>query len=535
MRFNILTFKSVLMSLVLMLAVPSGAQAALYYVDQKHPAASDRNAGTIEQPWKTIAKANQTLAPGDSVEIKAGTYTSYIAPENSGSSAKPITYRNYGTDTVTITETSYGVYLNGKSYIIVQGIDFFNLDQFLWFQNNASHNTIAYCNFDKARNVDWHGSRIYRDSSYNWIHHSRFSKYGRFTRQDIGSVLDIGDEESKTDMTSHNLIEDSSFFHGGHHVLGVFGRYNVIRNNYFHNEPWSNGYGNRNVYLAGYPENSGWNLIEGNRIAYSSIPPDNWGSPGLALSTKNNIIRRNEFLYNDQSGIALTLSDGYYSDVTFNKIYNNTFLHNGWNMATGRDVRTSAVGFSVYSGSHIIKHNSLKNNIYYDHYQTYGSYRVSLGDQVFEGNWDGDSQGDPRFVNASKTPGDPLDPSVPDMRLRKDSPCLDAGTYLTAVAESGSGNSLKVADSSYFMDGWGIPHVKGDEIQLQGSSEKARIVSINHSANTILVDRILTWEENQGIALPYAGPGPDIGAHEHLPLPPPKAPSDLKILNTGSK
>ncbi len=505
------------MLLVIVLFIPVQAQSAEYYVDQNHPDASDRNAGTMEKPWKTISKANRTLTAGDTVNIKAGTYSTYIAPENSGSSSNPIIYKNYGTDTVTVSDTSYGIRLNGRSYIIVQGINFYNLDQFLWIENHANHNTVAYCNFDKGRKVDWHGSRIHNSSSYNWIHHCRFSKFGRYTDDDIGSVLDIGDEESKTDMTSYNLIEDSTLFHGGHHVLGVFGRFNVIRNNYFHNEPWSKGYGNRNVYLAGYPSNSGWNLIEGNRIGYSSVPPDNWGSPGLALSTRNNIVRRNEFLYNDQSGIALTLSDGYYSDVTYNKIYNNSFLHNGWNMATGPDVRTSALGFSVYSGRHIVKNNFVKNNVYYDHYQTYGKYRVSLRKQIFEGNWDGDKQGDPMFVNASKTPGDPMDPSVPDLHLRIQSPLIDAGTYLTVIkSRSGSGKSFEVSDSSYFMDGWGIANLKGDEIRLYGSSETARIVSINHSTDTITVDRDLKWKKGQGISLSYAGAAPDIGAHEYL-------------------
>ncbi len=310
----------------------------------------------------------------------------------------------------------------------------------------------------------------------------------------------------------------------------------MIRNNYFHNESWSNGYGNRNVYLAGYPVNSGWNLIEGNRIGYSSIPPDNWGSPGLALSTKNNIIRRNKFLYNDQSGIALTLSSGYYSDVTYNKIYNNSFLHNGWNMATGPDVRTSALGFSVYSGNHIVKYNSVKNNVYYDHYQTYGSYNVNLGDQTFEGNWDGDTQGDPKFVNASKTPGDPMDSTLPDLHLQTGSPCIDAGTYLTVITStSGSGTSFQVAESSYFMDGWGIPNVMGDEIQLYESSETARIVSINHSTNTITVDRDLTWKQNQGISLSYVGAAPDIGAYEYFQVKRLSAPSDLNIIGTNSE
>ncbi len=40
--------------------------------------------------------ANTNAAAGDTVYIKAGTYNSYIAPVNSGTSAaNTITYRNY--------------------------------------------------------------------------------------------------------------------------------------------------------------------------------------------------------------------------------------------------------------------------------------------------------------------------------------------------------------------------------------------------------------------------------------------------------
>jgi hypothetical protein len=64
------------------------------------------------------------------------------------------------------------------------------------FQNSANHNTVAYCNFDQGRNVGWSGSQIYGNSLYNWVHHCRLSKYGYFTTDDIGSVLDIGDEKT---------------------------------------------------------------------------------------------------------------------------------------------------------------------------------------------------------------------------------------------------------------------------------------------------------------------------------------------------
>lgn len=513
------------------LVLVSPVLAADYYIDQNHSTASDQNTGTLNAPWKTIAKANQTLTPGDTVYIKSGNYTSYIAPNYSGTSAGPITYKNYGTDVVTISNAAYGIYLNGRSWITVEGIQFTDLDKFLWLQNNANHNIIAYCSFSQGRNIGWSGSKIYRSSSYNRVHNCQFSKYGDYSSgNDVGTILDIGNEESQTDISNYNLIENNRMFHGGHHILGVYGRFNVIRNNYLHNEPWLSGYGNRNLYLSGYSANSGWNLIEGNQIAYSSIPPDNWGASGMSLTTGYNIVRRNRFYYNDLAGIAMTLTSTYYSDIVYNKIYHNTFLHNGWNMTTGPDSMTSAIGFAIYSGAHIIKYNAIKNNLYYDHYQAYGAYRTSLSDQIFSGNWNGDDQGDPLFADGSKTPGDPMDASRPDLRLRPESPCIDRGTYLTTISSaSGSGTAFNVTDSRYFMDGWGIAGVLGDEIQLYGSSQKARITGIDYSNHRITVDRTLTWTQNQGVSLSYTGSGPDIGAHEHMVSQGPEPPENLRV------
>jgi len=505
-------------------------EAPGYYVDANNPSANDSNPGTEALPWKTITKANQTLAAGDTVYIKAATYTSSIAPTRSGTASSRITYRAYGSDTVTIQNASYGVNLDGKSYITVQGINFYNLDQQMYIQNSANYNVIAYCNFDQGRTIDWSGSRICHNSSYNWVHHCRFSKYGSYGSDDIGSVLDIGTEENTTDVTGHNLIEDNTMFHGGHHVLGVFASYNVIRNNYFHNEPWLMGtsasdrgailYGDRNVYFAGYAATSGRNLFEGNQVGYSSDPPDNVGSSGMSLVTSYNILRFNRFYHNNLAGLVMSLTSSYVADITYNKIYSNSFFHNGLNTETPTAPTICGIGFTFYGGSHIIKYNAIKNNLLYKHRVPYGTYSVSLADQTFAGNWDGDTQGNPQFVNASETLGDPMDSSVPDLHLMSSSPCKDVGTYLTTItSSSGAGTTFTVADAGYFMDGWGIPGVDGDEIQIVGTSQKARITTVNYGTNTITVDTSLSWTQNQGIALAYVGSAPDAGAFEYGSLP----------------
>jgi hypothetical protein len=532
MKNKIHIIKSIIVVLSFILAIPLQSQATEYYVDQNLSGSSDSNPGTIAQPWKTITKANQVLIAGDTVYIKAGTYTSYISPNNSGTSSKPITYRNYNSDAVTISNATYGISINAKSYVVVQGINFYNLDNFLWLQNNANHNTIAYCNFNQGRNMGWNGSGIYLGSSYNWVHHCQFSNYGSISTSASGSVLDIGSEESQTDNTSYNLIENNIMFHGGHHLIGIFGRYNVIRNNYLHNEAWSNGYGSRIVYVNGYAANSGWNMIEGNRIGYAGPQYRiDLNSAGMLLANTHNIVRENAFFYNNGTGIAMTLTASYISDITYNKIYNNTFLHNGFN-ANAPDATTSAIGFGQYGGTWIIKYNMIKNNLYYDNYQNYGYYHVNASDQVFAGNWSGDTQGDPKFVNATAAFGDPLDSSYPDLNVQTSSPVIDTGGALTTITSSnGTGTTFTVADAGYFMDGWGITSVQGDEIQIYGSSQTARITNIDYLTNTITVDKNLTWIQSQGIALSYKGSAPDAGAYEFSQVQAPSPPKNLRLIS----
>lgn len=506
------------------------AEVPGYYVDINNPAASDSNPGTAERPWKTIAKANQTLAAGDTVYIKAGNYTDYIAPRNSGTASARITYRSYGSDTVTIRDASYGVWLNGKSYITVTGINFYNLYRFMYLENGADHNIIAYCNFDQmSSRGEWAGSRIRGNSSHNWVHHCRFSKFGGCygtppNGDDAGVVLEIGNEESMTgsnpspDASNYNLVENNVMFHGGHHVLGVMGRYNVIRNNYLHNEGWSQGRGNRTLYMNGYAVDTGWNLIEGNRFAYAAPPCDDTIVSGASITSQHNIFRFNSFYFNNLAGLAFSVTSSYSQDSAYNHVYNNTFFRNS--QTAEQDPGNAAVYLAYFSGSLVVKYNVFKNNLYYGHPKAYGVYHASLSDQTFADEFNGDVSGDPGFVNASSTPGDPMNADYPDFHLRPESPCIDKGGALTTItSQTGTGTTFAVADAGYFMDGWGIENISGDTIQILGTTQRARIVGVNYASNTITVDTPLSWTQSQGVALAYVGSAPDAGAFEYGEAP----------------
>ena len=60
------------------LTVPTIAQGGVYYVA---PTGDDANPGTLDYPWQTIQHAADILVAGDTVYIRAGTYSEQVIPQ----------------------------------------------------------------------------------------------------------------------------------------------------------------------------------------------------------------------------------------------------------------------------------------------------------------------------------------------------------------------------------------------------------------------------------------------------------------------
>jgi hypothetical protein len=517
-------------------------QGADYFISGAAGNASDSNAGTEAAPWKTFNKANATLRAGDTVYVKAGTYNTYIEPVNSGTSTARITYRNFGTDVVTITGTSYAVFISGKDYITVQGINASLCARFLYLVNGADYNVVAFCNFDQSSvPSEWDVSVIYGSSKYNHLHHCQFSKGGECSAagSDDGQVLGIGDEGSATDLTRYNLIEDCVFFHGGHHVVALMASYNTLRNNYFHNEVWSRSRGNRNLYMNGTDPNAGHNVIEGNRFGYAAQPCDDFTVGSVAISTPFNVFRFNKIFHSNAYGLGFSYYNGY-SSGSSNRVYNNTIFNSGYNIYPTyvNSQENSAVMFWYTPPVG----NALKNNLYSARLRVYGVSGNSLANQTFASNWDGDTQGNPLFINASTTPpANKADITLPNLGLLAGSPVINAGGALTSVAvsDSGSGTALVLADATYFQDGSAAPPgtVQADWIAIGTVTNVVQISSI--SGNTVTLVSGITRQDNAPVWLYKRSDGvrvlydsaPDIGAAEYIGTGvAPAAPTGLRVL-----
>ena len=535
------------------IAAQGAAESTTYWVSTTgNPATTWASCKGDSDPsvYCYMGTANSNAVAGDTINVKSGTYNTdggsigagsandeNIDPANSGSSGNPITYTAIdGNHTVTITgpacngtgEPAIDL-RDGNNYITVNGLDAYGCAHFIMI-SGGSNNIITNGSFDRDNLADWHSSRLDEGSQYNWIHDNQFSKAGECTGggSDDGSILDIGDEEDSSDTTAYNLVEDNVFFHAGHHILGLMSQHNTIRNNYFHNEVWTNGKGNRTLYIAGYNTNVKENLIEGNRFGYAAPPCDASDVGGVAVAASYNIFRYNMFYHHDIHGLYFQVYAGY-SDSSYNHVYNNTFFNNCnstvWPSLCDEGFEDSAIGFIDWEGSEEVKYNVFKNNLYFNHFTPYTENTDAyIADQTFANEFNGDVSGDPLFIDASTTyPADKTDSSLPDLSIPTNSPAKDVGGALTTVSSGCNSAALTLADADYFQDGtwgpsdtidadWIAVGTVGNTVQI--SSISGNVVTMVSSVSCTNSDSVWLYKDSDGTVVLY-GSAPDAGAYEY--------------------
>lgn len=535
-----------------------------YYIDKDLPASSDSNPGTTEAlPWKTLTKANATLSAGDTVFIKksttpyaAGT-NNFVAPVNSGVATARITYQNFGTDVVNIQNGSFSVHLVGKNYITVKGLTFSNMDSHMILEGGSDFNIIDGNSFLGMRTMNsWSGSRVWQNSDHNVIKNNKFIGWGACEGgSDDGAVLDIGWEpQSLTDVdpndgSEFNTFENNVISRGGHHTMGIFTRFNVIRGNFMYNDAWTAGKGNRTFYTVGFTATSGFNLIEGNRFGYSAPPCDQGGDLGVQFGTSNNIFRYNAIYYNNLGGMDLVV---YNTATSNNRLYNNTIAGNA--CQTGCNPKYDPTGVNGYDSRYMaafsinrynaptITGNAFKNNLYFSQLLDNGvnisvAGGPTLAQQTIAGNFDGDLSGNnPQFVNFTGTPpADKTDPTLPNFTYPGTSPAIDKGIALTTVSSgcSASTSSITLVDATYFSDGsWGTGgNIQADWISVgtvgnavQINSIAGNVVALKNPISCANANNVWLYKNSTGAQVLF-GAAPDVGIFEFpgdttAPLPP---------------
>ncbi|MCH8215233.1 MAG: right-handed parallel beta-helix repeat-containing protein, partial [Planctomycetes bacterium] len=370
----------------------------------------------------------------------------------------------------------------------------------------------------------------------------------------LNNILHDGNDNLLLIHSNRNLVQGNRMMKGRHSLWSIrAGSFNVIRNNYFHNEDQKIGEIYDNEHRKDPPvlyDAAKHNMVENNAFAKTASSGDHSPFAGIQFAGQRCIVRKNQFY--DIVGPALDLT--LYSDEARynygNRVYNNVF-HN-----------TDFAGISLSGSSHhtfhdnVFKNNILSKSLFVANDTRWTWYTHELAGkpvQFMTGRLDGfvfennnlfnRFSGEPYLItygmrsSSSSRPQhnvtwwqdeyprlfqgniqfDPLfvDEANHDFRIQETSPMIDAGAYLTGTVESGSGTSMPVEDVTYFYDGFGIAGEMGDSIQLNGQAQTARIIDIDYDRNSLKLDSSLSWSAGQGVSLAYSGSAPDLGAYEY--------------------
>jgi hypothetical protein len=334
--------------------------AGVYYVSQS---GNDANAGSQQQPWRTIGKASSSLIPGDTVFLMQGRYHEQLRPQRAGEGGKEIVYARYGLDRVIIDgiPSSLEVVIVAVDHIVLDGIDV-ESQAFLtvpgkvayWVRIGGSHVTVRNCRIiapGDPRTTYWtrraYSRGLVTEGKYITVEHCfirgqvmgvviagtapRFVtlRYDTLYAQGASNLVIISPEDGGSQLQG-NLIE--------HCVIDTsFEEDNIqFEPNYAdRKKTYNHGTVIRGNRLGNAAENcidfkgAALILVEGNILHGSSGDndgpvdgPDDQGGAGFELGAGDvtaHVIARNNIFWDNHTGGKVY--DGYH-------YYNNTFLNN---------------------------------------------------------------------------------------------------------------------------------------------------------------------------------------------------------------
>ena len=492
--------------------------AAEYFLS---PEGDDGAAGDRENPWQSIAKANETLQPGDTVTFLAGEYAGTISPANSGTADAPITYRSVEPRAARLVADGVSLLMqfNDHEHIIVEDFEVDGLLAGGWFGiDDSSHLTIRGCNMRRARPMHW-----MRNSTQIKLLDNVFSK--DTVTGDTFHLLNC----------SQVLIEGNSFTRVGHCPLVLSQMTEtVIRGNVFHAE-WGRNYS----FWS-----SGRLLIEGNIITRARDSA--WSADPFAKNLYDESIFRFNRVF-DNLGTPLNTSSYIWRGVSPTGLYrwpframNSRFYHNTFTENLGPAWRLAGINVSA----HIFQ-----NNIFYRNDPHGGNVQLVRHDNISRDNqfvsnlvrgsepgqavvryggnfWTAEEANERTATHGdfwsefhANIDADPafVAPDNRDYRLSAASEAIDAGTPLAWSIGEGTATALPVSDGIPFYDGFGIEGEEGDFIAIGTGDNLAQIqrVELRYYRPALLhLDREVTWEDGMAVSLPWSGDAPDLGAYQ---------------------
>jgi|GEM_PF-3281367 len=457
-----------------------------YYVSTSY--GDDNNTGTLENPWRTIQKAANSVNAGDIVYIRNGTYYEEVSILNKhGNTDAWITFRPYNNEKVIVdgrnipNRWNRSIFkITNSSYIHITGFMVYNSARCGFWINaiadwiRIDNNTILNCSSNgiytetsasnTITNISFHHNIVYyvnnnwsgdggsssegisfRNVQYFDIRYNQISRCGR-------ECIDVKNGSAYGEI-HHNIINTSS----------VPGDYNE---NYNHVGIYCDAYNERNHHI-----NISHNYVYGDHGLGIAVGVE---KPTGSLDTVcifNNIV-------NITWVLAKGISIGNFGEIQGEPISNISIFSNTVATTTNYslDIRannlTGAIRiennvFTTYDSNATIRVKNydltpliiLKNNLFYN----YSGPTHNLWNSVWDVSWGEDS-----------ILSDPL--LTPDFNLSKGSPAIDHGT-IVPVSYDYMGNRRPYRhdyDIGAFEYSTNTPTVFGIPIPANNSQRKSR-------------------------------------------------------------
>jgi len=496
----------------------------------------DGNPGTAERPWRTLAKANAMLKPGDMVILADGKYEGVIEPGRSGRDGATIAYQAQSTHGAVVTGgrstdgSTTCIRLKNHERVVVDGLKLLP-KRGGWMQlDSTNHCVIRNCHMERA-------TEVYTPIHCRDCHYNRYENLvcwrSIYFRGD-GHIC--GDLWMNSDC-SHNVFERIHISRAGHRPFGLWFDcdHNVVRRCIFDCR-WG-----RNFECFSTPR-----LLMEACVITNGFEGSGSADGRAKLFVIDSIFRRN-VIYRNYYGPLVINSYKWEMNKAWelkqSRLYHNTWYRN-------HEYGFEMVDYGEKPQEHMVAGNVFQNNIFAGNDSGGDGLALLLysnvaEDNVFQHNLlFGSKPGDKTvrydwaFPNATAWPGlamtaeeanrkkptqfagnidaDPLfvDPDDDDYHLRADSVGIDGGKPLANVRASGAGREMPVDDARSFYDGFGIPGERGDLVYVGPTKKEAIITKADITANVLTLDRELSWNAGDGVSPPYAGKAPDLGAYE---------------------
>ena len=525
--------RTVLLSAVASICLSGVSMAAEYFVSA---GGADENAGSREAPWRTLAKANATLAPGDRVTLLDGTHDGIIEPGQSGEPGRPITYRAENPLMAVITggPASDGdrtcVRLKDRSHIIVDGLYMLPTARGWMKLDRANNCVIRNC---RMENAIGHYSPI----TCTDCHYNRYEHLECWRSNCIGADGHVGGDMWNNYNVSHCVFDRVHISRAGHRPFGLWFDCpnNVVRRCIFDCR-WG-----RNFEFFSTPR-----LLVEDCVITNGFDGSGSADGRAKLFIIDSIFRRN-VVYRNYYGPMVINAYKYEDLPTFgmmrSRLYNNTWARNheyGYEMVDlnqkpdphmvhGNVFQNNIFAFNdpggdglaLYLVSNIAEDNRFLHNLLYGDkpgcktvrydwawpaHNRWDGLRMTAeeANEIKPGQFAGNIDADPLFA----------DMEVDDYRLSTRSPAIDAGAPLAKTTASGSGRMVAVDDARWFYDGFGIPGEVGDMVFVGAGKTAAVVVKADIEANMLTLDRDLAWQQGDAVTVAYNGSAPDLGAYE---------------------